>query len=194
MLLQLLDDGRLTDCQGRTVDFKNTVVIMTSNLGSTTLIEAAEAGAPRRSRARRVGAPAAARPLPAGVPQPARRIIVFEPLGEAQLRQIAGLLIANVERRLAESDIHLEVTDAALTLLAREGYDPVYGARPLRRAIQRHLENPLARRILAGEIHAGDTARIDVNADGELTFNGSVEPGPQRRASVAAPGGGSSIH
>jgi ATP-dependent Clp protease ATP-binding subunit ClpB len=195
VLLQLLDDGRLTDSQGRTVDFKNTVVIMTSNLGSTTLIEAAEAG------------PQAFEGAAESVRQQLREhfrpeflnrideVIVFEPLGESQLRQIAGLLIANVERRLAESDIHLELSDAALTLLAREGYDPVYGARPLRRAIQRHLENPLARRILAGEIHAGDTAKIDVNADGELTFNGSAEPAATTAPRVmSTPGGSTAIN
>src|SRR5688572_27040562 len=187
VLLQLLDDGRLTDSQGRTVDFKNTVLIMTSNIGSTALIEAAEGG------------PAAFEGAAEDVRLQLREhfrpeflnrideIIVFRPLDEAQLRQIVGLLVASVERRLGETGVALDVTDAALTLLAREGYDPVYGARPLRRVIQRRVKNPLARRILAGEFGQGDTVRIDVSADGELTFNGSAEPAPSARA-TAAPG------
>jgi ATP-dependent Clp protease ATP-binding subunit ClpB len=194
VLLQLLDDGRLTDSQGRTVDFKNTVVIMTSNLGSTTLIEAAEAG------------PAAFEGAAEAVRLQLREhfrpeflnrideIIVFKPLDESQLRQIARLLVAGVERRLAESDIHLDLADAALTLLAREGYDPVYGARPLRRSIQRHLENPLARRILAGEVSSGDTVKLDVNAEGELTFNGSAEPMTSAPRVMSTPGGSTAIN
>jgi ATP-dependent Clp protease ATP-binding subunit ClpB len=194
VLLQLLDDGRLTDSQGRTVDFKNTVIIMTSNIGSTALIEGAEAG------------PDAFEGAAEGVRLQLREhfrpeflnrvdeVIVFKPLDESQLREIVGLLAANVTRRLAESGITLEFTDAALTLLAREGYDPVYGARPLRRAIQRRLENPLARRLLAAEFSEGDTVRVDVSPDGELTFNGSVEPitGPPRV--MATPGGSTAIN
>jgi ATP-dependent Clp protease ATP-binding subunit ClpB len=113
-------------------------------------------------------------------------IIVFKPLDETQLREIVGLLVAGVERRLADTGLALEVTDAALALLAREGYDPVYGARPLRRAIQRELENPLAKRILRGEFTAGDTVRIDASPEGRLTFNGAVEEQPLRP--TAAPG------
>ena len=105
-----------------------------------------------------------------------------------------GLLVAAVGDRLSETGISLDVTDAALTLLAREGYDPVYGARPLRRAIQRELENPLARRILAGEFTAGDTVKIEVGADGGLTFNGSAEPPPSLRPSRAPGGSPSTVH
>ncbi len=176
VLLQLLDDGRLTDSQGRTVDLKNTVIIMTSNIGSTTLIEAAEAGPDAfEGAAENVRLQLREHFRPEFLNR-VDEVIVFRPLDESQLRQIVGLLVAGVERRLAEREISLEVTDAALTLLAREGYDPVYGARPLRRAIQRRLENPLARRILAGEFAEGATVSVDVSADGELTFNGSVEP------------------
>jgi ATP-dependent Clp protease ATP-binding subunit ClpA len=100
-----------------------------------------------------------------------------------------------VERRLAESDIDLDLTDAALTHVAREGYDPVYGARPLRRAIQRSVENPLARRILGGEIVSGSTVTIDVNADGELTFNGSAEPtAPAVPRVMSTPGGSTTVN
>ncbi len=169
VLLQLLDDGRLTDSQGRTVDFKNTVVIMTSNVGSATLIEAGERGAEAFD--------AAAESVRLQLREHFRpeflnrvdEIIVFRPLSETQLAEIVGLLLAGVERRLAEARIALEVTDAARAFIAREGYDPTYGARPLRRAIQRLVENPLARRILAGEFRAGQTVRIDLK-DGELSF------------------------
>ncbi|MGH2382542.1 MAG: ATP-dependent chaperone ClpB, partial [Candidatus Limnocylindria bacterium] len=192
VLLQLLDDGRLTDSQGRTVDFKNTVIIMTSNIGSASLIEAGEAG------------PDAFEGAAENVRRQLRdhfrpeflnrvdEIIVFRPLDEAQLREIVGLLVAALARRLSETGISLDVTDAGLGLLAREGYDPVYGARPLRRSIQRELENPLARRILAGEFAAGVTVRIDA-ADGVLTFNGASEPRPPRPSQV--PGGSpSTVH
>ncbi len=100
--------------------------------------------------------------------------IVFRPLDEAQLREITRLLVDSVGRRLQDRGITLEVTDGALTHLAREGYDPIYGARPLRRAIQRELENPLARRILGGEFTDGDTVRLDATG-GMLTFNGQPE-------------------
>ena len=189
VLLQLLDDGRLTDSQGRTVDFKNTVIIMTSNIGSTLLIEGAEAGPDAfEGAAERVRASLRDHFRPEFLNR-IDEIIVFRPLDEAQLRQIVGLLATGVSRRLAESDITLELTDAALTLLAREGYDPVYGARPLRRAIQRRLENPLARRILAGEFSDGAKVLVDAGPDGTLTFNGSVEPAePRAPRRTAAPG------
>jgi ATP-dependent Clp protease ATP-binding subunit ClpB len=194
VLLQLLDDGRLTDSQGRTVDFKNTVLIMTSNIGSTTLIEAGEAGPDAfEGAAERVRLALRDHFRPEFLNR-VDEIIVFRPLDEAQLRQIVGLLAAGVSRRLAESGITLELTDAALTLLAREGYDPVYGARPLRRALQRELENPLARRLLAGEFKPGDTVRIDVSPEGGLTFNGAAEPPPALRPSAVPGGTGSTVH
>jgi ATP-dependent Clp protease ATP-binding subunit ClpB len=193
VLLQILDDGRLTDSQGRTVDFKNTVLIMTS-IGSQTLIEGAEAGPDAfegaaeavRSQLREHFRPEFLNRID--------EVIVFRPLDEPQLRQIVGLLVNNVEKRVAESGMSLEVSDAALTLLAREGYDLVYGARPLRRAIQRRLENPLARRLLAGEFTDGGTIRVDVSPDGELTFNGSVEPADPARAMAAPGASASTVH
>ncbi|HEX6655996.1 MAG TPA: ATP-dependent chaperone ClpB [Candidatus Limnocylindria bacterium] len=193
VLLQLLDDGRLTDSQGRTVDFKNTVVIMTSNLGSGTLIEATEGGADAFERA--------AESVRAQLRDHFRpeflnrvdEIIVFKPLSQEQLSQIVGLLLAGVARRLEESRISLEVTDAARALVARQGYDPVYGARPLRRAIQRSIENPLARRILAGEFPAGSSITIDASPDGELTFNGSAEPAQLPRV-MSTPGGSTTVN
>jgi ATP-dependent Clp protease ATP-binding subunit ClpB len=196
VLLQILDDGRLTDSQGRTVDFKNTVIIMTSNLGSAALIEAAEAGGADafEGAAERVRDALRDHFRPEFLNR-VDEIIVFRPLDEAQLREIVGLLAAGLGRRLAESGITLVMTDAALTLLAREGYDPVYGARPLRRAIQRRLENPLARRLLAGEFKDGDTIQVDVSPDNELTFNGSVEPAdPAARASAAPGASATTVH
>jgi ATP-dependent Clp protease ATP-binding subunit ClpB len=176
VLLQLLDDGRLTDSQGRTVDFKNTVIIMTSNIGSAALIEAGEAGPDAfEGAAERVRLQLREHFRPEFLNR-VDEIIVFRPLDESQLREIVGLLADGVRRRLAEAGYNLEMTDAALSLIAREGYDPVYGARPLRRAIQRELENPLAKRLLAGEFSPGDTITVDATPQGALSFNGSVEP------------------
>jgi ATP-dependent Clp protease ATP-binding subunit ClpB len=175
VLLQLLDDGRLTDSQGRTVDFKNTVIIMTSNIGSALLVEAAEAGPDAfEGGAEQVHASLRDHFRPEFLNR-VDDVIVFRPLDQAQLRQIVGLLVASVGRRLAEAGIMLQVTDAARDLLAREGYDPIYGARPLRRAMQRELENPLARRMLAGEFRPGDTIRVDA-AQGELIFTRAEVP------------------
>ncbi len=176
VLLQLLDDGRLTDSQGRTVDFKNTVVIMTSNVGSAGLVEAAEGGAETFDAA----AEAVRLQLREHFrPEFLNRVdetIVFRPLDEAQLMEIVGLLLAGVQGRLAESGIGLEVTDAARRFVAREGYDPSFGARPLRRAIQRAIENPLAKAVLSGEFTRGDTVAVDVK-DGALTFGTSSPKG-----------------
>ena len=169
ILLQLLDDGRLTDSQGRTVSFRNTVVIMTSNIGSTALIEAGEAGPDAfDAAAERVKTSLRDHFRPEFLNR-IDEIIVFKPLGEDQLKEIVGLLLNGVERRLGESRISLEVSDAARAFVAREGYDPQYGARPLRRAIQRFIENPLAKQLLAGEFTAGDTVRID-EREGSLVF------------------------
>jgi ATP-dependent Clp protease ATP-binding subunit ClpB len=181
VLLQLLDDGRLTDSQGRTVDFKNTVLIMTSNVGSASLVEAAERGTQAfdeaaeavRLQLRELFRPEFLNRID--------EVIVFRPLSQEQLMEIVRLLLAGVERRLAEAQIALEITDAARAHVAREGYDPTYGARPLRRAIQRSIENPLARRILAGEFPAGSMVRID-ERDGELVFEPVGAPTPDEPA------------
>jgi ATP-dependent Clp protease ATP-binding subunit ClpB len=183
ILLQLLDDGRLTDAQGRTVDFKNTVIIMTSNIGSAMLVEAGETGRFDEVTDR-------VRELLRDHFRPEflnriDEIIVFRPLDSEQLTKIVGLLIGQVEARLAEAGLHLRVTDAALALIAEVGYDPTFGARPLRRAIQRQIENPLARRVLAGEFVSGDTVQIDAH-DGEIVFSkaasASAEPTPEPTA------------
>jgi ATP-dependent Clp protease ATP-binding subunit ClpB len=152
VLLQLLDDGRLTDGQGRTVDFRNTVIIMTSNIRSQNEL---------RDRFR---------------PEFLNRVdevVSFEALTREQLAEIVELQLARLRERLAERRIELEVTDAAKELLAEEGWDPAYGARPLKRAIQRLVENPLALELLEGRFAEGDAVRVDAH-EGELTFGRSV--------------------
>jgi ATP-dependent Clp protease ATP-binding subunit ClpB len=154
VLLQVLDDGRLTDGQGRTVDFRNTVLIMTSNIRSADAM---------REHFR---------------PEFLNRIdeiVVFEPLSRDQLGEIAELQLERLRARLAERKLSLELTDAAKEVLAEAGWDPTYGARPLKRALQRLVENPLAQRLLAGEFAEGDTIRVDAQ-NGELVFERAAEP------------------
>ena len=155
ILLQILDDGRLTDAQGRTVDFKHAVVIMTSNLGADRIQEHA-----RRERELRgaEGGPDGdpARKLPAGVHQPDRRDHRLPGPEEEQLVEITRLLLDRLARRLHAQRIEVEFTDDAVRFLAREGFDPEFGARPLRRTIQRLVENELSRMVLSGTVEPGD--------------------------------------
>ena len=171
ILLQVLDDGRLTDGQGRTVDFRNTVIVMTSNLGSHVIQEMAGTGDEAQAYTQ----------MKAGVmavgqahfrPEFINRldeIVVFHPLDKTQIRQIARFQTHYLGKRLGERQIGLTITDKALELLGNVGFDPVYGARPLKRAIQQQLENPLASRILAGEFGAGDVVQVDAKG-GALVF------------------------
>jgi ATP-dependent Clp protease ATP-binding subunit ClpB len=164
VLLQLLDDGRLTDGQGRIVDFTNTVVIMTSNIGSQFLAERIDDAI---SEERVLGAL-----RDHFRPEFLNRIdeiVVFGRLDREQLARIVELQVARLHARLAQRGVELELTEAARDLLAREGYDPAYGARPLKRLVQRRIENPLAQRLLAGEIRDGDRVVADAEGD-ELTF------------------------
>jgi ATP-dependent Clp protease ATP-binding subunit ClpB len=186
VLLQLLDDGRLTDSQGRTVDFKNTVIIMTSNIGSSTLVEAAERGTEAFEKAAEAVRLQLREHFRPEFLNRVDEIIVFKPLTDEQLTKIVGLLLAGVRRRLEEAQINVEITDAAMALVAKEGYDPTYGARPLRRAIQREIENPLARRILGGDFVAGDTLRIDAR-EGRIVFEKSGSETPSEPAPPAEP-------
>ncbi len=164
VLLQVLDDGRLTDGQGRTVDFRNTVVVMTSNLGSQMIQElAAQDNYPLMKSM--VMAQVAEHFRPEFVNR-IDEVVVFHPLGREQIRAIANIQINYLRQRLADRQMGLEVTEAALDRLGEAGFDPVYGARPLKRAIQQELENPLARRILAGEFGPGDTVTVDTGRDG----------------------------
>jgi ATP-dependent Clp protease ATP-binding subunit ClpA len=174
ILLQVLDDGRLTDGQGRTVDFKNAVIIMTSNVGSQ-LITAAGGGdrdpAAYDTMKRQVTEALRAQFRPEFLNR-VDEIIVFHALSEADLEQIVELLFKGLERRLAEHDLTIELTPAARQVIVREGTDPAYGARPLKRTIQRLVENPLARALLKGEFSPGDTIKIDADpVSGTLVFS-----------------------
>jgi len=158
VLLQILEDGRLTDGKGRTVDFRNSVLVMTSNVGSTAIFELANRD-PERARKEAMDAL-----RDAFRPEFINRIdeiVIFNPLGKEQLVRIVDLLLEGVEKLLAERQIKLELTPAAKELLVREGYDPAYGARPLRRTIQRLVQDPLALQILEGKILPGDHVRVD---------------------------------
>ncbi|MBI2383930.1 MAG: ATP-dependent Clp protease ATP-binding subunit [Gammaproteobacteria bacterium] len=167
VLLQVLDDGRLTDGQGRTVDFRNAVVVMTSNLGSHLIQDFASKGEYEAMRA------AVMEVVRTHFrPEFINRIdeaVVFHPLGSAQIRSIAAIQLQRLKLRLAERSMDLALSEAALDRLAQAGYDPVYGARPLKRAVQTLLENPLARAILDGQFVAGDRIEVDYR-DGTLAF------------------------
>ncbi|MBK9031288.1 MAG: ATP-dependent chaperone ClpB [Myxococcales bacterium] len=169
VLLQVLDDGRLTDGQGRVVDFKNTVLIMTSNVGSQHLVRMRDAGADARAMEA-----AADRELRATFrPEFLNRIddiIFFAPLGKEQLAPIIRIQLARFGTLLADKGLTLELTDRAVAQIAEEGYDPTYGARPLKRAIGKLVIDPLALELLAGRYQAGDAILVDVGADGALTF------------------------
>jgi ATP-dependent Clp protease ATP-binding subunit ClpB len=174
ILLQVLDDGRLTDGQGRTVDFKNTVVIMTSNVGSQ-LISAVAGGTEDRTAyeamKRQVTDALRAQFRPEFLNR-VDEIIVFHALTDEHLGRIVDLLLAGLERRLQEQDLRIELTPAARSLIVREGTDRAYGARPLKRTIQRLVENPLARALLRGEFKVGDRIRVDADpVGGTLVFS-----------------------
>ncbi len=178
ILLQVLDDGRLTDGQGRTVDFRHTVIIMTSNLGSQMIQELAGEGGSGGDEGQSAIAYTQMKAAVMGVVQAHFRpefvnrlddIIVFHPLQKAQIRRIARIQLRGLEQRLADRGLKLAISDAAFDLLGDVGFDPVYGARPLKRAVQQQLENPLAQKILAGEFTSGDTVRVDAAA-GALVF------------------------
>jgi ATP-dependent Clp protease ATP-binding subunit ClpB len=165
VLLQLLDDGRLTDGQGRTVDFRNAIVIMTSNLGGSIF---QDASIPSEKRREAIVEDVRAFFRPEFVNR-IDEIVVFEPLGRDELRQIVDIQVRLLAERLAQRSLTLELTDAARDHLTEAGYDPVFGARPLRRLIQRELQDPLAMKLLSGEITGGDTVVVDAE-DGALTL------------------------
>jgi len=158
VLLQILEDGRLTDGKGRTVDFRNTVLVMTSNVGSTAIFELAGKDPERAHKEAMEALRQSFRPE---FINRIDEIVIFNPLGKAELERIVVLLLKSVEKLLRERQITLELTPAANELLLREGYDPAYGARPLRRTIQRLIQDPLAFEILEGTILPGDLVRVD---------------------------------
>ena len=168
MLLQLFDDGRLTDGQGRTVDFRNTVVVMTSNLGSQRIQSLAEEGYEAMKTAVMEVVGQHFRPE---FVNRVDEMVVFHPLNREQIREIAVIQLDHLRRRLEGHGYGLMVSDAALDVLAEAGFDPVYGARPLKRAIQQQIENPLAQKILAGEIAPREVVEVDA-VDGRFVFSG----------------------
>jgi ATP-dependent Clp protease ATP-binding subunit ClpB len=167
VLLQVLDDGRLTDGQGRTVDFKNTVIIMTSNLGSHMI--QTMAGDDYQVIKLAVMGEVKAHFRPEFINR-IDEVVVFHALGEAEVKSIANIQLQNLAKRLAKMELVLEVGDAALAEIANAGFDPVYGARPLKRAIQSEIENPLAKEILNGNFAPKDTIRVDYKG-GKMLFN-----------------------
>jgi len=184
ILLQILEDGRLTDAAGRVVDFRNTAIIMTSNLGSQhvrcgTLGLGHEVTAQDFARVREAMLAELRRAFRPELLNRIDEVIVFQPLTPAEIEQIVDLMLARVQAQLAERSIKLQPSDAAKALLAKEGFDPEYGARPLRRTIQRLVENPIARGILQDEFRDGDTVELAVE-------EGKVVP----RVARPAAGGG----
>jgi ATP-dependent Clp protease ATP-binding subunit ClpB len=168
ILLQVLDDGRLTDGQGRTVDFRNTVVVMTSNLGSQVIQELA--GEDNYVEMKEAVMEIVSQHFRPEFINRIDEAVVFHPLGHGQIRSICKIQIDLLRQRLQDRDLGFEISEAALDLLGEAGFDPVYGARPLKRAIQRQLENPLANQILSGQFVAGDVIKVDV-VDDNLSFN-----------------------
>lgn len=168
ILLQVLDDGRLTDSQGRVVDFKNTVIIMTSNLGSHKIQEMAGDSYEEIKAAVMNSVNQHFRPE---FVNRIDEIVVFHPLGQEQMAGIADIQLSRLRKRLQERDMNIVLSDEAMTQLVAVGYDPVYGARPLKRAIQQEIENPLSVKLLSGEFVAGDTIKVDVDAEDKLTFD-----------------------
>ncbi len=165
VLLQVLDDGRLTDGQGRTVDFTNSVLVMTSNLGSELIVP----DLPEEVVERRVLDVVHQSFRPEFINR-VDELIVFHRLTLEQIREIAGMQIALLRRRLGERRIDLQLTDGALDWLAEHGYDPTFGARPLKRLVQKAIGDPLAIRLLDGTFGDGDSVRVDAGPDG-LTFS-----------------------
>jgi ATP-dependent Clp protease ATP-binding subunit ClpB len=167
ILLQVLDDGRLTDGQGRTVDFRNTVIAMTSNLGSDVIQQ--RAGEERYEEMKEAVMEIVGQHFRPEFINRVDDTVVFHPLQRKQIQRIARLQVDILARRLEDQDMALEITDEALDLLGNVGFDPVYGARPLKRVIQQRLENPLAQEILAGRFASGDTIHAEAEK-GELIF------------------------
>jgi ATP-dependent Clp protease ATP-binding subunit ClpB len=183
VLLQVLDDGRLTDGQGRTVDFRNTVIIMTSNLGSEVIQE--YAGEKNYAKMKSAVMEIVQQSFRPEFINRIDDIVVFHPLGTKQIRAIVDIQLVYLRKRLQERNMDLTLDDAARDLLGEAGFDPVYGARPLKRAIQQEIENPLAQKILQGEFVPGDRIRISTH-EGQLTFARADE---RRAARGSGPGG-----
>ena len=165
ILLQLLDDGRLTDNQGRTVDFKNTLVIMTSNIGSIYLTENIKDDGTISNEVKEQVVEELKKNFRPEFINRIDDIVVFSPLTEEEIEKIVDISMKDIERKLAEKNITLQLTDASKKLIAKEAYSPIYGARPVKRYLQKHIENELAKRIISGEIKEGETVTIDNKGD-----------------------------
>ncbi|MEX2470202.1 MAG: ATP-dependent chaperone ClpB [Pseudohongiellaceae bacterium] len=173
ILLQVLDDGRLTDGHGRTVDFRNTVIVMTSNLGSDRIQEemaSADMDAKQYERVKKLVLETVVKHFSPEFVNRIDETVVFHPLQSEQIRGIAEIQIGLLNKRLAQLELHIDVSEKVLDHIAKVGYDPVYGARPLKRAIQNWIENPLAQHVLQGDYEAGDNIAVDLDGQGELTF------------------------
>jgi ATP-dependent Clp protease ATP-binding subunit ClpB len=176
VLLQILDDGRLTDGQGRTVDFKNTIVIMTSNIGSHRILEYSGTtfAGDKFERMKDTVLEELRHHFRPEFLNRVDEIIVFHALSEEHLKQIVEIQLNGLRKRLAERHIEIELTDRARGHLVRVGYDPTYGARPLKRAIQREIETPMARKILGGEVRDGYRVKVDLDSSGNLKFESKI--------------------
>ena len=168
ILLQVLDDGRLTDNQGRTVDFKNTIIVMTSNIGSQVIQRITEEGGSQQDIDRAVFKVLETRLLPEFLNR-VDEIIVFHSLRREEIRQIVDLQIIRLTRMVEQQGLSLNVTEAARNAIAEEGYDPTYGARPLKRVIQQRIQNPMAVELLRGDFREGDRVRVDYQ-NGNFAF------------------------
>jgi ATP-dependent Clp protease ATP-binding subunit ClpB len=167
-LLQVLDDGRLTDSQGRTVDFRNTVIIMTSNIGSQYLLEGITPSGEIKPEAREMVTGELRRHFRPEFLNRVDDVVLFKPLTLAEIERVVDLMLGDVRRRLADRNMTLEVSQTAMEFIAEQGFDPVYGARPLRRFISHELETRIGRALIGGEVLDGATINIDVS-EGDLT-------------------------
>ena len=164
VFLQILDDGRVTDSKGRTVDFKNTILIMTSNLGAEYLLEGIDEDGSIRPEAENLVMEKLRRSFKPEFLNRLDEIIMFKPLSRDNIRGIIDLLVADLNRRLADRELSVDLTDAARDKIVEQAYEPAYGARPLKRYIQKNVETLLAKKILSDELHPGETFLIDENS------------------------------
>ena len=175
ILLQVLDDGRLTDSQGRTVDFKNTIIIMTSNIGSQLITQQMQKMTPENkddllARLRQLLLAELRKTIRPEFLNRVDEVVMFEPITESDIRKIVDIQLRRVIEMTEKNGLHLEITNDARDWLAKSGYDPVYGARPLKRVIQKAIVDPLSLKLLGGEISQGDTVRVDHTESGQYTF------------------------
>ena len=178
VLLQVLDDGRITDSQGRTVDFKNTILIMTSNIGSPYLLDGIDENGQIRPEAQKQVVDDLRAHFRPEFLNRLDEIIMFKPLTKANIGNIVDLMVKDLDKRLSDQELSLTLTEAAKENVIENGYDPVYGARPLKRYLQNYVETLAAKKILSGDVHTGDTLVLDVE-NGEFVVR--VQGAPDDR-------------